>query len=68
MGIHITQGDVYEVLLETKGESEAVLFARSATTGCQQFPVHWGGTAYLINIGRYIKNQIPCNTYVYHST
>lgn len=34
---------VYEVLKETKGESEAMLFARSATVGGQQFPVHWGG-------------------------
>ncbi len=25
------------------GEGEAVLFARSATAGGQQFPVHWGG-------------------------
>ncbi|MEU1755603.1 alpha-xylosidase [Micromonospora matsumotoense] len=31
-------------LLETeRGEGEAVLFARSATAGGQQFPVHWGG-------------------------
>ncbi|WP_433795358.1 alpha-xylosidase [Actinoplanes sp. CA-252034] len=34
---------VFEVLRETKGEGEAVLFARSATVGGQQFPVHWGG-------------------------
>ena len=27
----------------TRGEGEAVLFARSATAGGQQFPVHWGG-------------------------
>ena len=26
-----------------RGEGEAVLFARSATAGGQQFPVHWGG-------------------------
>jgi alpha-D-xyloside xylohydrolase len=32
---------VFEKLRETK--NEAVLFARSATVGCQQFPVHWGG-------------------------
>ncbi|WP_319517894.1 alpha-xylosidase [uncultured Martelella sp.] len=37
---------VYEALQETKGEDEAVLFARSATTGGQQFPVHWGGDCY----------------------
>lgn len=34
---------VFELLREVKGEGEAVLFARSATAGCQQFPVHWGG-------------------------
>ncbi len=34
---------VFEMLKEVKGEDEAVLFARSATAGCQQFPVHWGG-------------------------
>jgi len=33
----------FEVVQEVKGESEAVLFARSATAGGQQFPVHWGG-------------------------
>jgi alpha-D-xyloside xylohydrolase len=34
---------VFEVLREKLGEHEAVLFARSATAGGQQFPVHWGG-------------------------
>lgn len=34
---------VFDLLKEKKGEQEAVLFARSATAGCQQFPVHWGG-------------------------
>jgi alpha-D-xyloside xylohydrolase len=34
---------VFELLEENFGEGEAVLFARSATAGCQQFPVHWGG-------------------------
>ena len=34
---------VFELLKEEKGEEEAVLFARSATAGGQQFPVHWGG-------------------------
>ena len=33
---------VFDVLRQKKG-NEAVVFARSATTGCQQFPVHWGG-------------------------
>ena len=34
---------VFDVLVAAKGEDEAVLFARSATVGGQQFPVHWGG-------------------------
>jgi alpha-D-xyloside xylohydrolase len=34
---------VFNVLREVKGDGEAVVFARSATTGGQQFPVHWGG-------------------------
>jgi len=34
---------VYELLVNNFGRGEAVLFARSATAGCQQFPVHWGG-------------------------
>ncbi len=34
---------VFEVLQEYRGEADAVLFARSATVGGQQFPVHWGG-------------------------
>lgn len=34
---------VFEVLQERRGAGEAVLFARSATAGSQQFPVHWGG-------------------------
>ena len=34
---------VFEVLEKKRGKGEAVLFARSATAGCQQFPAHWGG-------------------------
>jgi alpha-D-xyloside xylohydrolase len=34
---------VFELLTEVKGENEAVVFARSSTTGGQKFPVHWGG-------------------------
>ena len=34
---------VFDLLEKEKGEGEAVLFARSATAGCQKFPVHWGG-------------------------
>ncbi|MCQ4087110.1 alpha-xylosidase [Saccharibacillus sp. JS10] len=34
---------VFEVLEKKLGKNEAALFARSATVGGQQFPVHWGG-------------------------
>lgn len=34
---------VFDLLLRERGQGEAVLFARSATAGGQQFPVHWGG-------------------------
>jgi len=33
----------FEVLEKTYGKNNAALFARSATAGVQQFPVHWGG-------------------------
>jgi alpha-D-xyloside xylohydrolase len=34
---------VFELLEEELGRGAAVVFARSATAGGQQFPVHWGG-------------------------
>ena len=34
---------VFEVLEEEYGKNKACLFSRSAATGCQRFPVHWGG-------------------------
>ncbi|MEG0900504.1 MAG: alpha-xylosidase, partial [Clostridia bacterium] len=34
---------VFELLERERGKGDAVLFARSATAGGQQFPVHWGG-------------------------
>ena len=34
---------VFTLLQRKRGENDALLFARSATAGCQQFPVHWGG-------------------------
>ena len=34
---------VFNLLEKVRGKGEAVLFARSATAGCQKFPVHWGG-------------------------
>ncbi|MCR5804692.1 MAG: alpha-xylosidase [Clostridia bacterium] len=40
---YLYNGTVFELLEREKGKGEAVLFARSATAGCQKFPVHWGG-------------------------
>jgi alpha-D-xyloside xylohydrolase len=40
---HLYNKAVFEMLVDERGEGEAVLFARSATAGGQQFPVHWGG-------------------------
>jgi alpha-D-xyloside xylohydrolase len=34
---------VFSLLREERGDGDALVFARSATTGGQQFPVHWGG-------------------------
>lgn len=34
---------VFDLLRQERGEGDALVFARSATTGGQQFPVHWGG-------------------------
>ena len=34
---------VFEVVEDVRGKNDVVLFARSATAGGQQFPVHWGG-------------------------
>ncbi|MBE6837044.1 MAG: alpha-xylosidase [Ruminococcus sp.] len=40
---HLYNQCVFNVLKEYYGENKACLFARSATAGGQQFPVHWGG-------------------------
>ena len=40
---HLYNKAVHEVLVEERGETDAVLFARSATAGGQSMPVHWGG-------------------------
>ena len=34
---------VFNLLHEERGGNDALVFARSATAGGQQFPVHWGG-------------------------
>jgi alpha-D-xyloside xylohydrolase len=40
---HLYNKTVFDVLEEKLGEGNATVFARSATAGGQQFPVHWGG-------------------------
>ncbi|WP_371749450.1 alpha-xylosidase [Streptomyces sp. NBC_01283] len=40
---HLYNRTVFELLEKERGTGEAVLFARSATAGGQQYPVHWGG-------------------------
>ncbi|MEU1032454.1 alpha-xylosidase [Streptomyces mirabilis] len=40
---HLNNQAVFELLRTERGEGEALLFARSATAGGQQYPVHWGG-------------------------
>jgi alpha-D-xyloside xylohydrolase len=40
---HLYNQAVFELLRQERGEGEAMLFARSATAGGQQYPVHWGG-------------------------
>ncbi|MES4907687.1 MULTISPECIES: alpha-xylosidase [unclassified Streptomyces] len=40
---HLFNQAVFDLLRAERGEGEALLFARSATAGGQQYPVHWGG-------------------------
>lgn len=40
---HLYNEAVFKLLERKCGKHEACLFARSATLGGQQFPVHWGG-------------------------
>ncbi|GAB6089967.1 alpha-xylosidase [Spirochaeta dissipatitropha] len=40
---YIYNKTVFDLLEKKRGRGDAVLFARSATAGGQQFPVHWGG-------------------------
>ncbi len=34
---------VFEIMEKKLGKGKGMLFSRSATAGCQKFPVHWGG-------------------------
>jgi alpha-D-xyloside xylohydrolase len=40
---HLYNQTVFDLLRRRRGEGDAVMFARSAMAGGQQFPVHWGG-------------------------
>jgi alpha-D-xyloside xylohydrolase len=40
---HLYNETVFELLRQERGEGEAVVFARCATAGGQQYPVHWSG-------------------------
>ncbi len=40
---YLYQKTVFDAIEEVKGKGDALLFARSATAGSQQFPIHWGG-------------------------
>ncbi|KAK2799378.1 hypothetical protein FQN50_008484 [Emmonsiellopsis sp. PD_5] len=40
---HLYNKTVHEVITDDLGSTKGCLFARSATAGGQQFPVHWGG-------------------------
>ncbi|WP_329125931.1 alpha-xylosidase [Streptomyces sp. NBC_01465] len=43
---HLYNKTVFDLLEKERGHGEAVVFARSATAGGQQFPVHWGGDCF----------------------
>ncbi|MFD8567850.1 alpha-xylosidase [Streptomyces sp. NPDC059639] len=43
---HLYNRTVFELLEKERGNGEAVVFARSATVGGQQYPVHWGGDCF----------------------
>ncbi|MCX3064322.1 alpha-xylosidase [Streptomyces beihaiensis] len=43
---HLYNRTVFELLEKERGRGEAIVFARSATAGGQQFPVHWGGDCF----------------------
>jgi alpha-D-xyloside xylohydrolase len=51
---------VFEALQSYRGEKDAVVFARSATSGGQQFPVHWGGdcTATFVSMAESLRGGL----------
>ena len=40
---YLYQKTVFDTIEEVQGKGNALIFARSATAGSQQFPLHWGG-------------------------
>ena len=55
---------VFEVLEKERGKGEAVLFARSATVGGQQFPAHWGGdcSATYVSMAETLRGGLSLST------
>ena len=51
---------VFDLLRKEKGEGEAVVFARSACVGGQQFPVHWNGdsTASYVSMAETLRSGL----------
>ncbi|MER5945447.1 alpha-xylosidase [Streptomyces sp. NPDC001904] len=43
---HLYNRTVFELLEKERGSGDALVFARSATVGGQQYPVHWGGDCF----------------------
>lgn len=37
------QKAAFEITEKTKGKDQAIIWARAGWTGCQRYPVHWGG-------------------------
>ncbi|HSL28861.1 MAG TPA: alpha-xylosidase, partial [Anaerolineales bacterium] len=51
---------VFDLLREERGDGDAIVFARAATAGGQQFPVHWGGdsTASFESMGETLRGGL----------
>lgn len=62
---------VFDVLEKYYGKNNACLFARSATTGCQRFPVHWGGdcSASYVSMAETLRGGLSlcCSGYGFYS-
>ncbi|HEQ71380.1 MAG TPA: alpha-xylosidase, partial [Spirochaetia bacterium] len=51
---------VFETIRKTRGDGNAVVFARAATAGSQRFPVHWGGdsTATFVSMAESLRGGL----------